>query len=399
MSVLEEFSIKTDEGKTGVNRMVPVVIILMLLVSVGYLAAGSLIMPDDSGVSSADCDSLNNSFEIVRSDGNTENITLPASYEPYDDENDLILRTKLTADAGHEWVMIWNMGHELEISVGDELRLKVDNEGRRLFKGTVAYQYDFVDLSEKDSNMELSIRFTDYANENHQIGSVYIGDKASLMMMAIKDYQIGIWLAMIMVAVGTVTAVYTRIFSENKIGARGLVFMAIGVTVASVWFLLNSPAAQFIFPNIETARDCAFFFASTMPLPILMYIEKLFKGRYSKLFAGFKIASSVSFAVLVIGYFLLGYPLNTLFIPTEISAVAALGTTFAIITADLQNRKIKEYYIAAIGIIGFIAFALIYVIIFLLYPYKGDSGIVMMLGIILMYASAILSYKKNKSKE
>jgi hypothetical protein len=79
--------------------------------------------------------------------------------------------------------------------------------------------------------------------------------------------------------------------------------------------------------------------------------------------------------------------------------VAALGTTFAIITADLQNRKIKEYYIAAIGIIGFIAFALIYVIIFLLYPYKGDSGIVMMLGIILMYASAILSYKKNKSKE
>ena len=85
---MEEFSIKTDEGKTGVNRMVPVVIILMLLVSVGYLAAGSLIMPDDSGVSSADCDSLNNSFEIVRSDGNTENITLPASYEPYDDENE-----------------------------------------------------------------------------------------------------------------------------------------------------------------------------------------------------------------------------------------------------------------------------------------------------------------------
>ena len=57
---MEEFNIKTDEGKTGVNRMIPVVIILMLLVSVGYLAAGSLIMPDDSGVSSADCDSLNN---------------------------------------------------------------------------------------------------------------------------------------------------------------------------------------------------------------------------------------------------------------------------------------------------------------------------------------------------
>ena len=51
---MEEFNIKTDEGKTGVNRMIPVVIILMLLVSVGYLAAGSLIMPDDSGVSSAD---------------------------------------------------------------------------------------------------------------------------------------------------------------------------------------------------------------------------------------------------------------------------------------------------------------------------------------------------------
>lgn len=396
---MDRFKIKTDDEKTGVNRIIPVVIILMLLVSVGYLAAGSLIMPDDSGVSSSDCDSLNNSFEIVHLNGNTENITLPASYEPYDDENDLTLRTKLTTDPGHEWVMIWNMGHELEISVGEELRLKIDNEGRRLFKGTVAYQYDFVDLSENDSGRELFIRFADYANENHQIGAVYIGDKASLLLMALKGYQIGIWLAMTMSAVGTVTAVYTRFFTEDKIKTRGLAFMSVGVTVASVWFLLNSPAAQFIFPNIETARDCAFFFASMIPLPMLMYIEKLFKGRYSKLFAGFKIASSVSFAVLVIGYFLLGYPLNALFIPTEISAVAALGTTFAIITADLQNRKIKEYYIAAIGIIGFIAFALIYVIIFLLYPYKGDSGIVMMLGIILMYASAIISYKKNRSKE
>lgn len=372
---------------------------IMLLVSFGYLTAGNLIMMDDSGVSRKDCEDLSNSFEVVHHDGNTENITLPAAYEPYEDEDILVLRTMLTADDRHEWLMIWNMGHELEVSIDGKPRLKVDNEGRRLFGGTVAYQYDFVDLTESDKGKELSISFTDYHDENHQLGSVYIGDKASLLLNAVCRYQTGIWLATFMACIGAITAVYTRFFSEDTLRARGLVFMSIGVTVASMWFLLNSPAAQFVFPNIETTRDCAFFFASMISLPILMYVEKLLKGRYHKLFAGLKIAAIVSFSVLLIGYFLLGLSLNTLFIPTEVSAVAGLGTTFAVITADFQNKKVKEYYIAAIGIIGFIAFALIYVIMFLLYPYKGDSGIVLMLGIILMYASAILSYKKNKSKE
>lgn len=396
---MENFNIKTDENRKGVNRIVPVVMMIMLLVSFGYLAAGNLIMTHDSGVSRADCEDLSNSFEVVHQDGSTENITLPAVYEPYEDEDTLVLRTMLTADDGHEWVMIWNMGHEMEVSIGDRLRLKVDNEGRRLFGGTVAYQYDFVDLTESDKGEELCIKFTDYPNENHQLGSVYIGDKASLLLNAVCRYQIGIWLATVMIIVGAVTAVYTRFFSGDTLRARGLVFMSTGVTVASMWFLLNSPAAQFVFPNIETTRDCAFFFASMIPLPILMYVEKLLKGRYRMLFAGLKITAILSFAVLVIGYFFFGLPLNTLFIPTEISAVAALGTTFAVITADFQNKRVREYYIDAIGIIGFTAFALIYVIMFLLYPYKGDSGIVLMLGIILIYASAILSYKKNKSKE
>ncbi|MBR4718826.1 MAG: hypothetical protein IKP31_01145 [Lachnospiraceae bacterium] len=389
---------KTETRKNGINKIIPATLLLMLLVSFGYLLAGNIIMVNDSGVSSYDCDTLNNSFEVVHDDGSTENITLPAVYEQYEEESELILRTPLTNDMSHEWLMIWNMGHEIEVYVGDELRLAVNNEGRRLLNGAVAYQYDFVDLSEADGGKQLSIHYIKYPSENHQLGGVYIGDKASLLLNAIRPYQVGIWLAEFMVIVGMVTAVIVRFCTTDKIRARGLFYMSLGAAVASMWFLLNSPAAQFIFPNIETARDCAFFFASMIALPLLMYVEKLLKGRYAKLIAVFKIASVVSFAVLVIGYFVFGISLNTLFIPTEITAVSALGTVFAVISADFTSRRIREYYIAAIGFIGFIAFALIYVIMFLLYPYKGDSGILMMVGIIQMYVTSILSYRKNKLK-
>ena len=384
--------------KNRINRIIPAAMLLMFLVSFGYLLAGNLIMFDDSGVSSRDCDTLNNSFEVIHIDGTTENITLPAVYEQYEYDDELILRTFLTSDPAHEWLMIWNMGHEIEIYVGDELRESINNEGRRLFPGTVAYQYDFVDLTEADGGKALSLHFVNFPEENQQLGAVYIGDKASLMLLAVRPYQLGIWLAGFMVIVGSVSAVIIRYLAEDKVKARGLFYMSIGVIVASMWFLLNSPAAQFVFPNIETTRDCAFFFASMIPLPFIMYVEKLLGGRYLKLLAGFKIASVVSFAVLVIGYFLFGLPLNTLFIPTEITAVSGLGTTFAVISADFTSRRIREYYVAAVGIIGFIAFALIYVIMFLLYPYKGDSGVLMMIGIMLMYATSILSYKKNKLK-
>ena len=132
-----------------------------------------------------------------------------------------------------------------------------------------------------------------------------------------------------------------------------------------------------------------------IPLPFLMYIGRQFRGRHAVVFGVLKVASAISFIILVAGFLFTDMAINDLFIPTEISAVAGLGITFALITGDIQNRKIKEYYIAALGIISFIAFALIYVIIYILFPFRGDGGLLLLIVILLMYILSLLSYFKN----
>ncbi len=378
-----------------VNRLMPAAIVIMLLISVTYLAAGQFILMNDRGVSSRDCQSLDTYFEVKGEDGGLESITLPGTFEQYGD-NELVLTTVLTPDVLDEWLMIWNMGHEMEVYIDDDLRLTVNNEGRRLFDGPVVYQFDFVDLHENDGGKTLRIRYPGYAQENHQLGSVYIGDKASLLLKAIRPYQCSLVLGLVMVVVGICTIARVRFLRKKEKRAYEIFYMSTGVTVASAWFLFNSPAAQFLFSNIETAKDCAFLFASMISLPFLMYLGRLFNGRYSTVLSILKLASVVSFFILVIGFFFTHISINTLFIPTEISSVASLGLVFALLTGDIQNRRIREYYLAAIGLVGFIAFALAYVVLFILFPFRGDGGVLMMIGIMLMYFTSLASYRKTR---
>lgn len=380
-----------------VNRIMPAAMVLMLIISLTYLFAGETILVNDRGVSTDDCISLDSYFDAELKGGRSESITLPGTYEQYGDD-ELTLTMRLTSDVLDEWLMIWNMGHELYVYVDDELRLSVNNEGRRLFKGDVAYQYDFVSLRDSDEGKTLRIRFPKYAEENHQLGSIYIGDKAALLLKAVKPYQFTLILAMVLVAFGIGT-ILKVIFIPDRAGrSYELFYMSLGVTIASAWFLFNSPAAQFIFPNVETARDSAFFFASMIPLPFLLYLDRLFKGRHALVFTALKLVSVLSFIIMVTGFLFTDISINDLFIPAEISAVASLGITFALITGDIQNRKIKEYYIAAIGITGFIALALIYVIIYILFPFRGDGGLLLLAGILLMYITSLLSYVNTSGK-
>ena len=393
-------NINTKEGNkfvNTVNRIMPAAMVLMLIISLTYLLAGETILVNDRGVSTDDCISLDSCFDVELKGGRSGSITLPGTYEQYGDD-ELTLTMRLTSDVLDEWLMIWNMGHELYVYVDDELRLSVNNEGRRLFKGDVAYQYDFVSLRDSDEGKTLRIRFPKYAEENHQLGSIYIGDKAALLLKAVKPYQFTLILAMVLVAFGIGT-ILKVIFVPDRAGrSYELFYMSLGVTTASAWFLFNSPAAQFIFPNVETARDSAFFFASMIPLPFLLYLDRLFKGRHALVFTALKLVSVLSFIIMVTGFLFTDIAINDLFIPAEISAVASLGITFALITGDIQNHKIKEYYIAAIGITGFIALALIYVIIYILFPFRGDGGLLLLAGILLMYITSLLSYVNTSGK-
>ena len=379
----------------AVNRIMPAAIVIMLLISVCYLVAGQMLLMNDRGVSSGDSQCLDHYFEVKREDGGFESITIPGTYEQYGD-GELVLTTELTPNVIDEWLMIWNMGHVLNVYIDDELRSAVNIDGRRLFKGHMVYQFDFVRLKESDTGKTLSIHFPEYANENHQLGSVYTGDKASLLLRAIRPYQFSLVLGLVMVAVGIITIVRVRVLPRKDERVYELFYMSAGVTFASAWFLFNSPAAQFLFPNIETAKDCAFFFASMIALPFLMYIGRLLKGRYAVILSVLKILAVISYLILMVGFFFTDFSINDLFIPTEITDVASLGVTLAILTGDIQSRRIREYYLAAVGLVGFVALALIYVILFILFPFRGDGGTVLMLGIVLLYFTSMGSYFKNK---
>ncbi|MBR5407238.1 MAG: hypothetical protein IK111_06275 [Lachnospiraceae bacterium] len=387
---------ENKKGSAVINRIVGTALVLMILVTLAYFIAGVVILPNDRGVASSDAEELSNAFEVLHDEGNTEVVTLPCTYEEEEESGTLTLITTVAADPGQGWLMIWNMGHELEVYVDDELRYSIHSEDRRLLRGGVAFQYDFVRLRESDNGRELRICYVNLANENDYLGNVYLGDKASLLLSAIKGNQTALWLAVTMMIFGFVVCLIAHFKQKDFPNMNKVFYLGLATFVASAWFLFNSPTAQFVFPNIEIARDCAFFCAAMLSLPYLVYFEKLLEGRFVRVLAGLKIASVVGFLALVTGYFIIGLDINDAFYPAIIATIASLGTVFAIVMSDVTTRKIREYYLAAMGTVLFVILALIYVLMYLLFPFKGDSGILLMLGITVMFIFGVLSAIKNK---
>ncbi len=386
-----------DRKVFKLNSLMRTALVLMMLVSIAYLVAGEFFLPGDRGVSSKGCRALADSFEIMLPAGDTEAVTLPATYDEDYELDDLTLVATLPYDPDQEWLMIWNMGHQMEVYIGDELRYSIYSQDSNMLGGEIAYQYDFVNLRESDMGKELRICYVDFANENENLGLVYTGDKAALLITAIKDHQVALVLAISLMVSGIVVAVVACFKSREYSSMKSVFFLGLGVFTASAWFLFNSPAAQFIFPNIEIAKDCAFFFASMISMPFLIYFETLLNGRYEKVLGALELSAFLGFCFLIVGYFIFDLNANKAFIGAEISAVLGLGTVFAIIMGDISSRKIKEYYQAALGTVCFVVLALVYVIMYVLFPYMGSTGILLLIGILVMFLAGISSAVNTKN--
>ena len=157
------------------------------------------------------------------------------------------------------------------------------------------------------------------------------------------------FLTLFLGAASIVGSIALRISYARKVE---LEYLGWGVFLAAVWLIANSVFRQLLFPNISVINDLTFFMIMLFPIPFMLYMNEVQKGRYERayLFAGcIGMADFIICTVLHLTHQKDFADTIIFMVAVCFLAILIMGVT---IITDICKGYIREYYLVAVGILG-----------------------------------------------
>ena len=359
------------------------VILVFFLV---YLIGGQFLLHTDSILDSSDC-TLYEGVWTYEEGNNLYSLSFPASLENGITGEAIDFTTRLPDDLDDgDGIMYWNMGQNFSVLA----------EGRVLYTYTAEkelkegfnspFVYHIIPLSEEYAGKELTLE-VEITTTAYQVGEVYIGSQTAMLLYAFRQGQIEIMAAICMLMAGLVSigiCVYIRFKTKRSVP---LLYLGVGISLISLWLILNSRIRQFIFPNVAVARNGAFFIIALLMLPLLIYVDRLQKRRYHRLYHVMEALCFLNFIFLFAGNLLELLPFSYGFFPTEVLAMTGIGVVLATFLRDVFLERL-DYKVSAVGLGGMGAACGIHLIFYIIIPSNHFSSYFLILGLIFLLVCA-----------
>ncbi len=130
-------------------------------------------------------------------------------------------------------------------------------------------------------------------------------------------------------------------------------YLGIGLLMASVWLVADSKLRQVFLPNCSVASDVGFFMMMILPLPFLIYINRIQKSRYEKLYIVFSIVTIINAIILSALQVLDIKDFSETMLATHIIIICVVLIIFITIGIDIKKHLVKEYAFVAFGLLVF----------------------------------------------
>lgn len=373
------------------NNIIAIIAILLLSFFFTYLIVGQIIFPSDRNPKNLSAEQLN---DFLLED--SENIEIPYNIDGYSKGEEVKIFTTLkNYSDDYNMLMIWSNGQSVEVKVEGETIYNFNIDECKGVGIDAPYLYLFAQLPYNCSGKQLEIIYTSKLDgDAGAIGEVYIGEKASLIINKVKDYQFEVILAIFVFLLGLISLVVSlALYIVTKLDVS-IFYLGLSVIIISFWILANCQIRQFIFPNVSIIRDCAFLILPLMPLSFGLYLDRIQKRRYHKMYFVIEIVSIIDFVVLAVCDFLHIAALSEMYIGSMI-LIAAIIISFIIgLIIDIVNNKFKQYKLAAIGLFIFGIAAIIQLSLYVFLKQLVGTGVITAIGLILLVVFSLFNSVK-----
>lgn len=369
------------------------------MIIVGAVTLGQFILPRENPTGSSECTVYEGKWERVLPDGTREFIELPGQCAAQNNEV-VRLETILPQIQGDIWLCMRASQQDMSVYVADELRTEYSTRQTRIFGKNSASAYVFFEVTSEDAGKVLAIELVSDSEYAGFLNKVYIGEKYDIASFLIREcfvvIAVSVWM-LIVSSVFCIVGVLLRLVYKVKVD---ITYLAFGILQLSMAMITESNIRQFFLINSSIASDAGFLLTILVPYPFMVYISRLQKNRYEKIYKSLSVCVAVNFfaslLLQVTGIVDLGNSVTVAYIIIIVMLIVFLVT----ICRDFYKGKIQEYGEVLFGLIAMIVITLweSYLTFVPKSPYPG--GVAQSFGLIfLLFAAGIKTVRDLLEKE
>ena len=313
----------------------------------------------------------------VSYDGAEYNTSLPDKFDISDGQTVVLTTTLPSNIEGSKMIDFFN-SLDADLYINGELRYSY-NGNNTILGGIVKQFHNFIELGPQDSNGTLSIVSKQGYDDKFTASRVYVGSAYGVLDRIIEENFISFALSTALIMIGTIAiliGIFLKILRRSRmpIIATGVATLFVGL-----WLVCSSELFQFMFANHYVGGIVSYMFMLLMGYPIIAYVNQYQKGRYVQ----FYIIMCIGYEIITAAFLILHFAGRVNFIK-DASGVVAIELLMTVgcmagLVADFVNKRYKEYIASYIGVIAFLASAIIEFILFIAVP-DSHTGISIMTG-------------------
>lgn len=274
--------------------------IVMAVIMVAFIAA-EIVYPSERIENSQEKNLIyNGTFTWEKADGSHEIIEVPGQYDVPAGEA-MVIATTLPKDYAGAAVAIRSSLQSVRFYVDGELRQEYDTSDSRPFGKDSASRYVFCTTSVSDAGKVLRIELTSYTDKySGVVNPVYTGDKSDIWAYILNDNGMESVIALFILFAGIITILFSfALYVTYKI-RFDIEYLGWCMLMGAVWMIGESKLRQLWIPNASVLAALCFVIVMICPVPILLYVDNVQKGRYHRIYRWIELAAGLNLVISLI---------------------------------------------------------------------------------------------------
>ncbi len=354
-----------------------------------FLVLAQLILPDEREKYQSECRVFEAEWQRVLEDGTRIPIDYPGKLPAERGEVVTIVTTVPQGIIEGDAICFEPVWQNVDIYVGDSLRVSYDTKDSRLFGANSPQRNLFVHLHSSDEGKELKLCFASDSKYAGDMRTAYIGDVLSIWMFFLHESGIQTTIAAFMAFMSLFCIMISLVLKWVYGKMLPLSYLAWTILLCALWVLSEINIRQLLIPNVSAFTNLTYWCLMVLPLPLNLYMNEIQNSRYKKVYviplvyASAMLGVGTLLQVLDVVQFV--QQLSYVHVGIAITIICVIST----ITIDVFKKKIYDYFPVAIGAYGLLVTAVLEMVL-----YYMDIGItlgtVLLIGLMFLLIMAII---------
>lgn len=377
---------KTKENQIGkiLNNM----FFWMLFGVILFFIIGELVLPEENSTGRGKSTLFEAQWDRVLPDGSREQIELPVTCDVMRGET-VRIETILAENQPDTWMCMRASQQDMYVYVGGELRMEYCTKASRLFGKDSASAFVFFEIKDEDVGKVLAIETISQCEYSGFLNEIYVGEKLDIVYTLLEQCAVVLMVSFGMLVLSIITLLVTGILRVVYKVKMDITYLGLGLLQLSLAMLSESRIRQLFLPNASIAAHVGFLLTILIPYPFMVYICRLQKKRYEKVYRVLSWVVAVNFFASVLLQVFGIVDLTDTSIVAYLSIVVMIVIIGITIAVDIVKKKLQEYGEVVIGIVAMIFVSAWEVYIHFVPEVKIHGGVLLSVGLLVLLIAAI----------